>query len=88
VKVTNTGTAPVADPKLRWQFANGQRVRDDNGLRIVQSGSNGRAGTATTNRAIAPGATLEASFTASWDGTANARPPSITLNGARCAVTS
>ena len=88
VKVTNTGTAPVADPKLRWQFANGQRVRDDNGLRIVQSGSNGREVTGTSNRAIAPGATLEASFTASWDGTANARPPSITLNGARCAVTS
>lgn len=88
LKVTNTGTAPVTDVTLKWQFANGQRVRDDDGLRVVQSGPNGREVTATARGAIAPGATLEGSFTASWDGTANARPPSITLNGARCAVTS
>jgi Animal haem peroxidase/Cellulose binding domain len=88
LKVTNTGTRPVNDVTLKWQFANGQRVRDDNGLRVVQSGPDGREVTATARGSIAPGATLEASFTGSWDGTANARPPSITLNGARCAVSS
>jgi hypothetical protein len=88
LKVTNAGTKPVQDATLKWQFANGQRIRDDNGIRVVQNGPNGREVTATARGAIAPGATLEGSFTASWDGTANARPPSITLNGARCAVSS
>lgn len=88
LKVTNTGTKPAQDVTLKWQFANGQRIRDDSGIRVVQNGPNGRDVTATARGPIAPGATLEGSFTGSWDGTANARPPGITLNGARCAVSS
>jgi len=38
-------------------------------------------------RTIAPRRSVNIGFTADWDHVANAKPPSFTLNGARCAVT-
>ncbi len=42
MRVTNTGATPVTRWFLRWQFANGQRMRSDTGFHVLQSGAYGR----------------------------------------------
>ena len=89
VRITNTGTAAINRWLLRWQFANGQRVRSDTGIYVLQSGRYGRdviAWPEGRNGSLAPGQSVDVGFTASWDRAANAKPPSFTLNGARCAL--
>jgi len=90
LRITNTGTSTINRWTLRWEFANGQRIRTDTNINVLQRGPNGRDVTATDvlfNATIAPGRSVDASFTASRDNVANAKPPNISLNGNRCAVT-
>ena len=90
LRITNTGSTTIRRWTLRWEFANGQRIRTDTNINVIQRGTNGREVTATdvlSNAVIPPGRSVDASFTASRDNVANAKPPNISLNGNRCAVT-
>jgi hypothetical protein len=89
VDITNTSNQTIAGWALRWQWAQGQTLRTDQGINILQSGPGGRNVTATdvgVNAVIPPGVTVHTTFTANWDNLVNARPFNITLNNRRCTV--
>jgi hypothetical protein len=85
--VTNLGTAPVNGWTLRWQFADGQTVSELWNGGVAQSGANVAVTNAAWNGSIPGGGTVTGvGFNARWDNAVNPRPPSFTLNNARCAV--
>jgi hypothetical protein len=90
VAVTNTGTDAVSGWVLRFDLANGQTIQGSARSLVAQRGPFGRyvtmmAGLLTWR--IPPGATVaRLSFSGTFDGTANAAPPNVTLNQHRCAV--
>jgi hypothetical protein len=90
VAVTNTGTDAVSGWALRFDLANGQTILGSNRSLAAQRGPGGRyvtilAGFFTWR--IPPGRTVSGiSFTGTFDGTANAAPPNVTLNRHRCSV--
>ncbi len=88
--IKNSGTRPMDGWIVRFELANGQVIRGDRGAQVRQDRSaNGRDVTVTSERSnwrIGAGASATGiSFTASFDGTANAKPPNFSLNGRRCA---
>jgi len=93
VTITNTGTTPINNWALRWEFANGQTFNRGRtwGGRYEQSGPNGKYVTVKRDSrkgTIAPGRSTGIGFTASWDNVANGAPPNFTLNNQRCATVS
>jgi hypothetical protein len=66
-------------------------VQNTLGLETTQSGSNGMNWTGKNgfaNGHINANGSVTATFTASWDGLVNQKPPNFTLNGNRCTVPS
>jgi peroxidase len=89
VDIKNTTNQTIVGWALRWQWAQGQSVRTDQAINILQSGPGGRDVTATDigfNAVLLPGETEHTSFSANWDNLVNARPFNISLNNRRCAV--
>ena len=86
VIVKNTGTTPVNGWTLGWSFGAGQVVSQMWGASHTQSGAAVTATPASWNAVIAPGATKEIGFLASWQGS-NPEPSAFTLSGSACAVT-
>lgn len=86
VVVKNTGTTPVNGWTLGWSFGAGQVVSQMWGASHAQSGAAVTATPASWNAVIAPGATREFGFLASWQGS-NPEPAAFTLSGSACAVT-
>ena len=89
--VSNTGTRPITGWGLKFELANGQVIRGADGAQVRQGRqANGRDVSLSStwqNGRINPGQSMTGiSFRASFDGTANAKPPNISLNGHRCAV--
>jgi hypothetical protein len=87
--ITNTSTTAVDRWTTRFELSQGQRLISDQGIDIRQSGSFGMNWTGRSepfNDDIAPNQTVHASVTASWDGQVNQKPPNVSLNGNRCAV--
>jgi hypothetical protein len=99
VAIANTSTRAIDGWALRFELDNGQAVRSDTGAEVRQSrrangpdvvatapGSTTRGFTGQRDSGrIAAGSVVRFSFTASWDGTANAKPPNFSVNGRRCA---
>jgi hypothetical protein len=89
VAITNTGTSPINGWTARFDFANGQFLRGSARAFAAQSGPGGRYVTMTSgwfDWRIPPGRTVTGiSLGATFDGTANAPPPMVTLNQRRCA---
>jgi hypothetical protein len=88
--IKNTSSTAVDGWTTKFELSQGQRVVDSDGIFIRQSGSNGMNIAATSSLItgdIAPNQTVHASFTATFDGLVNQKPPNFSLNGNRCAVT-
>jgi hypothetical protein len=94
LKITNTGTTAINGWTIGFQLANGQTIGSAGGNRVnatyTQTGTYGQDVIATnlsTDATIAPGTSLDGiGFTASWDNATNAKPPTYSVNGHRCAV--
>jgi endoglucanase len=55
LKVTNTGTTPLTDWKVRWSFLGAQEITQHWNAKLTQSGSSVTAGPESWNRTIHPG---------------------------------
>ncbi|MEV0379297.1 glycoside hydrolase family 9 protein [Nonomuraea sp. NPDC050643] len=81
VVIENTGRHTVDGWSLRWSFLSGQRVRQDWGAALSQSGS---VVTARSRSKIRPGGSATFGFTATHPGGPNPAPEVFHLDGARC----
>ena len=86
VRITNTGSAPIADWTLKWSFPDGQQIPQLWNGEVVQAGAKVTVDNAGWNGTIAPngGVLDQVGFIASWNGRGNARPTNFTLNTTRC----
>ena len=85
VTIRNQGTSPIANWSLKWTFANGQTISQLWNGTYTQSGTGVTVTGLSWNATIAPNASVNVGFLASWNGT-NAAPVSFTLSGGPCAV--
>ncbi|WP_410644233.1 cellulose binding domain-containing protein [Amycolatopsis sp. lyj-346] len=83
VKVTNTGNQTLSPWTATWNFTAGQRVTHSWNGDYAQSGSRVVMKAVSYNLTLAPGATVDIGFNASFDRV-NPAPVGFTLNGARC----
>ncbi len=86
ISITNGSTA-ITSWTLTWTFANGQTISSLwNGVE-TQSGSNVMVKNESYNGSIAANGTLTGiGFNGIWNGSANAVPTAISLNGTACTV--
>jgi len=86
ITIVNGPTA-VTSWTLTWSFANGQTISSLwNGIE-TQSGANVTVKNEPYNGSIAAGGTLSGiGFNGTWNGTTNAIPTAILLNGTACTV--
>ena len=86
ITIVNGPTA-ITSWTLTWSFANGQTVAQLwNGIE-TQSGANVTVKNEPYNGSIAAGGTLSGiGFNGTWNGTTNAVPTAISLNGTACTV--
>ena len=87
ITIDNTGTTAWTSWTLTWTFANGQTVSSLwNGVE-TQSGANVTVKNESYNGTIAANGTLSGiGFNGTWNGTTNAVPTAISLNGTACTV--
>ncbi|GEL97232.1 cellulase family glycosylhydrolase [Cellulomonas terrae] len=85
VKITNTGTSPLAGWSLAFTYANGQKVTQGWSATWSQTGSTVTATGVAWNSTLAPGASTEIGFNGTHTGT-NTAPTAFTVNGASCTV--
>ncbi|KDN22418.1 cellulose-binding protein [Amycolatopsis rifamycinica] len=83
VSVTNTGNQTLNPWTSTWTFTAGQRVTHSWNGDYSQSGSRVLMKAVSYNLTLAPGATVDIGFNASFDRV-NPAPVGFTLNGARC----
>jgi len=89
--IKNTTSTAVNGWTLKFELSQGQKVQNTLGLETTQSGSNGMNWTGKNgfaNGHINANGSVTATFTATWDGLVNQKPPNFTLNGNRCTVPS
>jgi hypothetical protein len=86
ISITNGSTA-ITGWTLTWAFANGQTISSLwNGVE-TQSGANVTVKNESYNGTIAANGTLSGiGFNGTWNGTTNAVPTAISLNGTACTV--
>jgi hypothetical protein len=88
INIKNTSNQTINGWTLRFQWAHGQQIQTDTGINNTQSGPNGRNVAATdvggAGGILSPGEVTQTSFTASFDGVVNSRPPNFTLNNRPC----
>jgi len=83
----NTGTQTINGWQLNFGLYQGQTLQQPvSGATFAESGPNAQVKTASSNSTVAPGATVTASFTASWDGKVNQKPGNINMPNRRCAA--
>lgn len=87
IKLTNTGTSPLADWRLTFDFANGQTVQQGWNAVWSQSGSTvtGTGTPGSWNATIAPGATVDIGFNGTHSGT-NTNPAAFAVSGKACTI--
>ena len=85
VKITNTGTSPLAGWTLAFTYANGQKVTQGWSATWSQTGAAVTATGVAWNSTLAPGASTEIGFNGTHTGT-NTAPTAFTVNGAACTV--
>ncbi|HEY8474697.1 MAG TPA: cellulose binding domain-containing protein [Natronosporangium sp.] len=78
VRVTNPGSTTINGWTVRFSFPNGQQVTQFWAGEISQEGAEVSALPAAWNRILAPSASVEFGFLASWDGTTNQVPSPVT----------
>ncbi|WP_433005012.1 glycoside hydrolase family 6 protein [Kribbella sp. CA-294648] len=87
IKLTNTGTTPLADWRLTFDFANGQTVQQGWNAVWSQAGATvtGTGTPGSWNATIAPGATVDIGFNGSHSGT-NTNPTAFAVSGKTCTI--
>jgi endo-1,4-beta-xylanase len=87
ITIANNGTTALFSWTLSWTFANSQTVAELwNGIE-TQSGSTVTVTNESYNGAIAAGASYTGvGFNGTWNGTTNAVPTAISLNGSACTI--
>jgi hypothetical protein len=86
MSITNTGRTPIPAWKLRFVFADGQRITDFWDSTVAQDGARVTVTSAPWNATINPGQTLTSiGFNATRSGR-NKRPAAISLNTTSCGV--
>jgi mannan endo-1,4-beta-mannosidase len=84
VSITNTGTSTVNGWTLAFSYPGGQKVTPPGwGATFAQSGTNVTATNLTWNGTLAPNASANVGFNATYSGS-NPAPTSFTLNGSTC----
>jgi hypothetical protein len=90
LSIKNTSNSTIGGWQVAFGLYQGQAIQKAlSGASFSESGPNNAVKTATGvigNSNIAPGATVKASFQASWDGFVNQKPPNVNMPGRRCAV--
>ncbi len=87
LSIKNTSGSTISGWTAKFELAQGQSLQSDTGISIKQSGSNGLNWTGTNaanDRNIGNNQTVNVSFTASYDGFVNQKPPNFSLNSKRC----
>jgi len=88
INITNTGTTPLNNWTLGFQFAEGQTVAQAawNG-NASSNGANVNITNAAWNGSVPVGGTVSGvGFNATWDNATNPKPTNFTFNGRRCAI--
>jgi hypothetical protein len=86
LRITNLGPSALNGWTLRWNFGNGQSVKQLWNGTVSQSGARVSVGNPSWNPVIPKGGTVtDVGFVGRWDNFTNAPPPNFTLNNARCA---
>jgi cellulose 1,4-beta-cellobiosidase len=87
ITIDNTGAEYLSSWTLTWAFADEQTITDLwNGIE-TQSGANVKVNSETYNGALYPGGSISSvGFEGTWNGTTNAVPAAISLNGTACTV--
>lgn len=83
--VTVTSTRALDDWRIRWAFADGQRITQMWDGTYTQDGSEVTAKAADYNKKVAAGGTFAVGFLSSWHGS-NTAPRGFTVNSARCST--
>ena len=87
ITLVNNSTTAWTSWKLTWTFANSQTISSLWNGNETQSGAAVTVTNESYNGSIAAGATLTGiGFNGTWNGTTNAVPTSISLNGIACMV--
>jgi hypothetical protein len=90
LQIKNTSSSTISNWQVAFGLYQGQVLQNPvTGATFAQSGPNSQVKTANGvagNNNIAPGATVTATFTSTWDGFVNQKPPNINMPGRRCAV--
>ena len=86
MRITNTGSAPIAAWTLKWSFRDGQAITQLWNGEAVQAGAKVTVDNASWNGTIAAngGVLDQVGFIGSWNGRSNSRPTNFTLNTTRC----
>ncbi|MFJ9519854.1 glycoside hydrolase family 9 protein [Kitasatospora sp. NPDC101801] len=84
VTLKNTGTTPLQGWSLAWSFPGDQRIGNAWNATVVQSGAAVTAKDVGWNGSVAPGATAQFGFQATFSGS-NPAPARFTVNGSVCA---
>ena len=86
LRITNTGSAPIAAWTLKWSFRDGQAIQQLWNGEVVQAGAKVTVDNAGWNGTIAAngGVLDQVGFVGSWNGRSNSRPTNFTLNTTRC----
>ncbi|MGA2891041.1 MAG: cellulose binding domain-containing protein [Terracidiphilus sp.] len=87
ITINNTGTTALTSWTLTWAYANGQTITQLwNGLE-TESGANVTVTNLSYNGSIPAGGSYSGmGFNGTWNGTTNAVPTAISLNGTACTV--
>jgi hypothetical protein len=89
VKIINGGTTTLSNWSLTWAFANGQTIASSWNGAVSQSGANVTVSEQpgqTWENIPAGGSYAGFGFNGTWNGTTNAIPTAISLNGTACTV--
>ncbi|HEV2784160.1 MAG TPA: peroxidase family protein [Actinophytocola sp.] len=87
MSITNTGSVPLNNWVLRFDFDEGQQITQLwNGV-VEQNGVRVPASNASWNAVLAPGQTLvDVGFTSTWNGVRNDRPDRFSVNTTVCSI--
>lgn len=83
LRITNTGRRPIDAWKVRFRYADGQRITAVRDGVVRQNGTDVPISDTGTNGRIMPGQTRTVGIDATWTGT-NTTPVAFTLNTTRC----
>ncbi len=86
VRVANTGTSAVNGWTVTWTWPGNQQVTNAWNATVTQSGTQVSARNVAYNGTIAPAATADFGFQATYSGT-NTAPTGFALNGTACTTT-